>query len=67
MLDWDKNVPDPSKQDKLGVLEITLAEIMANGGEAVVRSLAKGHGASLSIAGEEQSQSKVSTMATLNA
>ena len=59
VFDWDVKVSDPSQQDKLGHCEVTLAQIMANGGAPLTVTLVGGGGATISILGEELSLSKV--------
>uniref|UniRef100_A0A6A7G5X7 Copine-8-like isoform X1 n=2 Tax=Hirondellea gigas TaxID=1518452 RepID=A0A6A7G5X7_9CRUS len=58
VFDWDVNQREVEAQDKLGWTEVTLAEIMASGGAQLSRTLNKGGGGIILIAGEEMANSK---------
>ncbi|KAF2364166.1 C2 domain [Trinorchestia longiramus] len=64
VFDWDNNKQEVSNQDKLGWTEMTLAEVMASGGEPLARTLNDGGGGILVVAGEEVVESK--EVVTLN-
>ena len=57
--DWDNKKRDASAQDDIGWTEVTLAEIMSSGGAQLARTLNKGDGGILLVAGEEIVTTKV--------
>ena len=58
IFDWDNSKYDTKGQDKLGWVELSLAEVMANGGAPLSRKLTNGGSALISIMGEEVVESK---------
>ena len=59
LFDWDNNKREVESQDKLGWTELTLAEVMSNGGAPLSRTLNKGGGGILLVVGEEVVATKV--------